>query len=311
MFAITTGDIDGIGYEVTAKAVTDLRAHLKGIRFLIFSHPKSEAKYRDKIRKTFGKKYLELSSLDRLDQINKDHLLIEVIQTNSPARWVEQAAQLALEKKVAGLITAPLSKTEIRAAGMKDMGHTGILKRLCKTQDVYMGFLGNRFNIVLATGHISIDKVTAELTPEILKGAYRACEQLVCLNYKTKSKAIAVLGLNPHSGEEGIISSFDSEVARVLKSPLLVPDAAFAKENWKRYSCFLALYHDQGLIPFKMIHGRSRGAQISLGLPILRTSVDHGTAKDIFGQGIADSGSMMDAIRYCLKFSKNREIFNV
>jgi 4-hydroxy-L-threonine phosphate dehydrogenase PdxA len=128
-----------------------------------------------------------------------------------------------------------------------------------------------------------------------------------------RKRPIAVLGLNPHAGENGLIGHFEN---RVLKSALLsakragqsivgpIPaDTAFTRESLNRFSVVVSLYHDQGLIPFKMLHGQDSGFQVSLGLPFIRTSVDHGTAKDIFGQGTANSGSMVDAINGAIKLA--------
>jgi 4-hydroxy-L-threonine phosphate dehydrogenase PdxA len=113
-----------------------------------------------------------------------------------------------------------------------------------------------------------------------------------------------VLGLNPHSGESGLIGKEEKSILiptlRTIKDGSvvgpLVPDAAFRKENFSKFSVFVALYHDQGLIPFKLVHG-GNGAHVTLGLPFVRTSVDHGTAKDIFGKNVAESTSMEHAIR--------------
>ncbi len=302
MFAITTGDIDGIGFEVTAKALVARkklrRAHSE--RFLVFSHRNSEKKYRTLLQKTFGKNYSTSTSLQ--EALQSKVTISELISDESPARWIETAASLALDKQIQGLITAPLSKTEIHAAGLQDMGHTGILQRICQIEKVYMGFLGRYFNVVLASGHVPLRDVSRCLDRNTLLGAYQAANQLARLISKTKkAPRIGVLGLNPHAGESGMIGHEDREIQSVLQvKQLLVPDAAFSREVWKNYDCYLALYHDQGLIPFKMIHGKSQGAQVSLGLPIVRTSVDHGTAKDIFGKSKADHGSMSDAISSCI-----------
>jgi len=130
-----------------------------------------------------------------------------------------------------------------------------------------------------------------------------------------QKKPIAVLGLNPHAGEDSLIGTEERDIiSRALTEALkakipvagpLVPDAAFFEENWKKYSVYLAMYHDQGLIPFKTVHGQKSGVHISLGLPFVRTSVDHGTAKDIFGKYKAIANSMLDAVQACIKLAKS------
>ena len=115
-----------------------------------------------------------------------------------------------------------------------------------------------------------------------------------------KTKKIAVLGLNPHAGEGGLIGNLEKTLfARLPKGVVgpLVPDAAFLKKNWPLYSIFVCLYHDQGLIPFKMQHGQDSGAHLTLGLAFVRTSVDHGTAVDIFNKNVANPNSMLEAIK--------------
>ena len=114
------------------------------------------------------------------------------------------------------------------------------------------------------------------------------------------------MGLNPHAGEKGIIGNCEADLFRKLPSAFsgpLVPDAAFLKKNWKTYSLYLCLYHDQGLIPFKLVHGQDSGVHITLGLPFLRTSVDHGTAEDIFNKNVANHASMLEAIQLNLQLA--------
>jgi 4-hydroxythreonine-4-phosphate dehydrogenase len=124
---------------------------------------------------------------------------------------------------------------------------------------------------------------------------------------------IGLLGLNPHAGDSGLIGQEEQTVISKAMKQLfelgipvvgpLVPDAAFQKENWGKYSTFVACYHDQGLIPFKSIHGFDSGVHLTLGLSLKRTSVDHGTAKDIFGKNKANPGSMVSALRWAIKWA--------
>ncbi|MEN0058579.1 MAG: 4-hydroxythreonine-4-phosphate dehydrogenase PdxA, partial [Bdellovibrio sp.] len=211
--------------------------------------------------------------------------------------------------------TGPLSKTLIYESGLRDMGHTDILKRVSKTQNVHMGFLGREFNVLLATAHIPLNKIAQSLTTENLSLALINANHLrKILPTSLARKPIGLLGLNPHAGEAGLIGDEEGQLfpsllsfARQHKIPVsgpLVPDAAFLKSNWKKYSVFLALYHDQGLIPFKLVHGQQSGVHISVGLPFIRTSVDHGTAKDIFEKNKALPHSMRDALTWAVKLSR-------
>jgi 4-hydroxythreonine-4-phosphate dehydrogenase len=179
-----------------------------------------------------------------------------------------------------------------------------------------MGFIGKKFNVVLTTAHIPIVKVSQSLKAmDILAGIHAAESLRQQLPKPLQKKPIGILGLNPHAGEEGLIGKeellyLNKAIQTALKEKIptigpLVPDAAFLEKNWKKYSVYLAMYHDQGLIPFKIIHGQKSGAHISLGLPFVRTSVDHGTAKDIFGKNEAIANSMIEAIQACLRIVRS------
>lgn len=309
--ALTTGDVDGIGLEVTTKALQLLGPQYE-VQFLLFRDKKKSAK-RDLDRlKEFRQS--EFSDLATALQDEKSEL-VHISSDQSPAQWVEDVAKGCFKKQLSGMATGPLSKVTIQEAGFKDLGHTDILKRVSKTQNVNMAFIGDNFNVLLATGHLPLAKVSKQLDFQVLATALINAENLrKCLRTPLANKPIAVLGLNPHAGEEGLIGTEESllfpqlqDFAREKKIKIvapLVPDAAFFKHNWEKFSIFVALYHDQGLIPFKMIHGQDSGVHVSAGLPFVRTSVDHGTAKDIFGQNKANPASMLDAIRWSIKLAR-------
>ena len=165
-----------------------------------------------------------------------------------------------------------------------------------------MAFIGKDFNVLLATDHISFSKIEFTLTKKQINSAVKSAKSLkFLLNSK---KDIAVLGLNPHAGESRLMGTFESKMLAQMPRGFfgpLVPDAAFLQKNWSRFSLFVCMYHDQGLIPFKMHHGQDSGVHITMGLPFIRTSVDHGTAFDIYNKNIANPNSMLDAIHLNLK----------
>ncbi len=271
-FAITTGDVDGIGLEITTKA---LEAAPSGDRYLVYaSEYKSSA---------WQKKLLKLKNVELL------------IRTDAPAQWVKEAAELCLKKQYRALITGPMSKNPT--------GHTEILQKVSQSRRVQMCFLGTRFHVILATGHIPISKVSNSIDESLI------CDSLdFALKLRSRlklKKPVGILGLNPHSGENGNIGKEDLNIRSWIKKfknveGPLVPDVAFQKFN---YSVYVALYHDQGLIPFKALHTFSEGTHLTLGIPFLRTSVDHGTAKDIFNTGKADPGSMISALAWARTLS--------
>ena len=244
----------------------------------------------------------------------KEGVLWDLALPAKPTQWVAKAGALCWQNpKTSALVTGPLSKTQMQKEGFKERGHTGLLKRLSKTRHVFMCFLGDSFNVALLTGHTPLKKVLWS------KESLNKCIAL-CLNQMARKPVsflqgttfensptypLGVLGFNPHAGEEGLLGTEEAKIKQVLdkwqdkvKGPL-VPDTAFFKENWSRFFMYICMYHDQGLIPFKMVHGR-KSFQLSLGLPFIRVSVSHGTSKDIYGQNKADPESMRRALLYAL-----------
>jgi 4-hydroxythreonine-4-phosphate dehydrogenase len=303
-FIITTGDVDGIGLEVTYKALLNLKLP-PDVQLSVFE-PELVHKSLRRLREKVLKKYRAANS-----QTEK---LILLRSSESPAKWVFDAAKMCRDEIFSGMITAPLSKTLIRSAGFSEIGHTEILSTVSKVKSLHMGFLGHEFNVVLATGHIPIRRVPMTATYKILFSAcFQANKIRARLAPELRKRPIALVGLNPHAGENGLIGHEENKAFRTTLRALerknihavgpLVPDAAFLKQNWSRYSIFVCPYHDQGLIPFKLVHGADSGAHVTLGLPFIRTSVDHGTAKDIFGKGIANPNSMRDAIEWAIKLA--------
>lgn len=309
---ITTGDSDGIGWEVTAKALQSIGPK-KDVQFFFYRDP-LRAKDKPPVPKNF--KHLVVSSLEQARSAPFNaKTLIEIRSGKSPAKWVEEAAQACFQKTFSALVTAPLSKTLIVAAGLKDIGHTEILARVSGRPNLFQGFIGAKFSVLLMTGHFALRDALKHLSTDTIKAAVKEALMMRELLPKAKRKLpLALVGLNPHAGEQGLLGGEEAWM-RVVLSELnasgtmvegpLVPDAAFLPQNWNKYSIYLTPYHDQGLIPFKMVHGFKGGVHLTLGLPFVRTSVDHGTAKELFGKNKAESGSMKDAILTALRLTEN------
>ena len=283
---ITTGDLDGVGAEVTSKALAQLSIP-ENIDLIVYRSKKINQP--------------EFQLLNDRKDINY------IFSDKPPAEWVFQSGTECFNRKAHALVTAPLSKTEIIASGFTEIGHTEILKNICKVKYTFMVFVGEHFNVLLLTGHVPIKKISNLLNFELLEAAGHAANDFVkTFNLK---KNIALLGLNPHAGEEGLMGHEEKELFKPflynfsttldIQGPI-VPDAAFLKQNWSKFSLFLCPYHDQGLIAFKTIHGHDSGVHLSLGLPFLRTSVNHGTAKDLFRQDKANPASMKEAIQLAI-----------
>lgn len=308
---ITTGDTDGIGFEVSAKALHKIGPK-RSAQFLYFRHPNSEKRYLRLIEKKFLIK--SFATLDEaLDQKYDPKIILEVLNEKSPAINFQDGVQSALERNIQAIVTAPLSKELIQNSGLSDRGHTDIMRRLInQKKKIYMAFMGKLFSVMLVTDHISLREVPNKISEKDLSELFvSASEFLKMLTLPKKKQKIGVLGLNPHAGELSNMGTEEKEIiSQAIKKsqdkgvPLygpLVPDVAFQDTQFQKYGLFIAMYHDQGLIPFKMLHKNYHGVQISLNTPFIRTSVDHGTAKDIFGKNKADSNSMINAIQSALK----------
>jgi 4-hydroxythreonine-4-phosphate dehydrogenase len=315
--AITSGDAEGIGPEVVAKALYKVGPQ-KDVHFILWRNSEFPKKDFQRIKKTFKVKTVAswAEALRNMPSSSKE--LLDICSPANPALWVEEAGNACYFKHLDGMATAPLSKPAILESGLKDIGHTDILKRISQTRNAYMAFLGKKFNVMLATGHLSIEKIKPQITKENIYEALLAAQSLnkllIKTGYATEKKNIGILGLNPHAGDSGLLGSEEDEIIRpliemfnkekrILDGPL-VPDSAFTPNQWARYSLYLALYHDQGLIPFKTVHGQE-GVHLTWGLPFVRTSVDHGTAFDIAGKDKADATSMRLAIKLAIRLCKN------
>lgn len=314
--AITTGDPTGIGFEVTAKALSQFKAPAKDFPLFFIFRDSEQEKRQPSLFKLIDKSWTRITffslnvalafskTLSRRELFKKK-VLIDLSLSSSAADWIFEATAHCRDKLLDSLVTAPISKTLIQKSGYKQIGHTGIFRSFFPKNPMHMGFVGEDFSVLLVTDHIPLERVQKSLTKSALAASFRSAREMqLALGSK---KDIAVLGLNPHAGEGGILGSAESKLLTDLKKPLvgpLVPDAAFLKKNWKRFSLFVCLYHDQGLIPFKMHHGQDSGVHITFGLPFIRTSVDHGTAFDIFNKNMANPASMLDAIRFNLKLLK-------
>ncbi|HRK06314.1 MAG TPA: 4-hydroxythreonine-4-phosphate dehydrogenase PdxA [Pseudobdellovibrionaceae bacterium] len=223
-------------------------------------------------------------------------------RSGAAAQSVIRAFELAHEGMVDAVVTGPIRKTSFHRLGIRELGHNGVLRELMGYKPI-QGYVGSELNVVLASDHIPLAQVPQALTASNLQRALSAAEELRSgLEAKRRRLPIAWLGLNPHAGENGLMGREEARLARIIGRRAIGPlpaDSAFTLSQRAKYSVVIALYHDQGLIPFKTLHGPNQGYQISLGLPFVRTSVDHGTADDLLKSDQlhrAEAGSMLAAI---------------
>lgn len=243
---------------------------------------------------------LELSKLD-----------FDSLQWGSPTRetsiamadYIRRAAQGALHDDFIAMVTCPISKKSLNEAGIHYPGHTEMLAELTGAADYRMMMAGNRLRVVLATIHEPLARVSELLTADEIRDCIKMTVHSLQHDFGISRPRVAVAGFNPHSGEQGMFGNEELEIIEpvireyvgegVISGPW-PPDTVYYKAAAGEFDAVVAMYHDQGLIPFKLLHFKD-GVNVTLGLPIVRTSVDHGTAYDIAGQGRADAASLQAA----------------
>tara|TARA_R100001143_G_scaffold63515_2_gene71271 strand:- start:66976 stop:67974 length:999 start_codon:yes stop_codon:yes gene_type:complete len=228
---------------------------------------------------------------------------------------VEKGIDFCLTKKCHALVTSPISKEAISKAGYSVPGHTEFLAEKTNSKSIMMILTGKKMRVGLSTIHIPVKNISENIHVEKLNQQIQILHDSLVNDFGIKKPRIALLGLNPHAGDGGVLG--DEEINHIIpsiqkakKNSLLVDgpfsaDGYFASDTYKQYDATLAMYHDQGLIPFKTI-SFGYGVNFTAGLPIIRTSPDHGTAFAIAGLNHADSQSFNEAYRLALKMAKQR-----
>jgi 4-hydroxythreonine-4-phosphate dehydrogenase len=231
------------------------------------------------------------------------------------AAYIRRAAAGALNGEFSAVVTCPISKKALHEAGIFYPGHTEMLAELTGVCRFRMMLAGTRLRVVLVTIHEPLAKVSGLLNAENIHDCIEMTAEALRQDFGIDSPRIAVAGFNPHSGEQGMFGREEIEIIepalRQHKGGAEVsgpwpPDTVFHKAANGGFDAVVCMYHDQGLIPFKLLHFQD-GVNVTLGLPIVRTSVDHGTAYDIAGQGIADAASLRAAWRMAMDIAHNRE----
>ena len=227
-------------------------------------------------------------------------------------KTIKIAAELCMKKEAAAMVTGPISKSVLNDGGFKISGHTEFLAGICKSTSVMM-LMNSYMKVALHTTHVPLQNVTKHITFESLKKTINIINSDLKKKFRIKKPKILVTGLNPHAGEDGMLGKQDSEViapaiADMKKNKILVDgpvpaDTAFLKKYIENYDIILTMYHDQGL-PVIKFNNFKKTVNVTLGLPITRVSVDHGTALDLVGTGNIDISSFVQAIRVA-KFISN------
>lgn len=236
------------------------------------------------------------------------------------ARYVLETIKTAtlgcLDGRYDAMVTNPIHKGVINEGGIAFSGHTEYLAELTDTPQVVMMLLNKVMKVALVTTHLPLKEVAQSITAEKIKSVIAIMTRDLKAHFALKNPHIGVCGLNPHAGEGGHLGHEENEIiipaldemrqqGYQLSGPIPA-DTLFTTHNVKRYDAILAMYHDQGLAPLKYA-GFGESVNMTLGLPIIRTSVDHGTALDIAGRGVADAGSLTAAIELARKCVRNRQ----
>lgn len=235
------------------------------------------------------------------------------------AHYIEAAVKMAQQGFIQGIATCPISKRSLNDAGYHFPGHTELLASLTRTSNYAMMLAGSTLRVTLVTIHCPLREVASLLTIEAISRMIRTTHQALRVDFALTTPRIAVAGLNPHGGENHLFGDEEEQIIgpaveqaraeNIDVSGPYPPDTIFFKAASGAFDAVVCMYHDQGLIPFKLLHFAD-GVNITLGLPLVRTSVDHGTAYDIAGKGVADHRSLDEAIRLAAAISRNRSIYH-
>ncbi|PSL06513.1 4-hydroxythreonine-4-phosphate dehydrogenase PdxA [Cecembia rubra] len=325
VIGISIGDINGVGPEVTLKALLDSRLQ-KLITPVIYAHGKIITFYRKQLElEEFN--FMQIKNIDevhhkKINVINVTDESPEVIpgvETQEAGKMAATALDAAIndlkEGKIDGLVTAPLNKNNINSPERKFVGHTEYLSDAFGAKESLMFLVAEDIRVGLVTGHLPLKQIAANITAENIKKKLDIMLQSLQLDFGIGKPRVAVLGLNPHAGEDGLLGDEEEKVIKPVirdykdKGHLVFgpysADGFFGMMHQKKFDGVLAMYHDQGLIPFKSLAFET-GVNFTAGLPIVRTSPDHGTAYNIAGKKIADEGSMRAAILQAYDIIKNR-----
>ena len=325
---ISIGDLNGIGAEIILKTFADPRmfdfctpvlfASQKAIQFL-------------KKHLSLTTQTQKIESLDRLvdKKLNIINLWDESFnfdfgkETKEAGKYailsLKSATEALKDKKIDALLTAPINKANIQSEDFAFPGHTNFLAKELKG-NALMFMVSDELKVGLLTDHVAVKDVASEITPELIKEKITTINESLKKDFKINKPKIAVLGINPHSGDNGVIGKEDDEVLKpaiesLYNNKVMVfgpyaADSFFGSNNYKKFDAIIASYHDQGLIPFKTLTF-GNGVNYTAGLSEVRTSPDHGTAYEIAGKGIADASSFTEALFSAIAIVKNRKEYAV
>ena len=326
LVAITMGDPAGIGPEIVTKALSDLKIYDicrpvvlgdPGILSVYLEDPKANSIM--EIQRPAEAKgipgQIDLIPVSRLKQSSTVPGKPTLEGGKAMVNYIIKAVEMARHRELAAMVTCPVNKALMRKAGHIFEGHTQLIAHLTNTEDYVMMLAGDKLRVALVTIHCALEKVPSTLDHDRIYKTIIITSQALQLDFGLKTPRLAVAALNPHAGESGLFGSEEDEIIRpaietaraegfLVEGPLPA-DTLFYRAAAGQFDAVVAMYHDRGLIPLKLLHF-SDAVIITLRLPIVRTSVDHGTAYDIAGKGAADPSSLKAAIRMAVRMARNR-----
>ncbi len=313
---LTLGDINGIGSELIIRTFEDERM-LSVCTPVIYGSSKTILYYRKMLQAQNFNFQVINSAKEHLkaDKINLINVWPEEVQlnvgTSTPdgGKYALQSLKAAVADLKSGgidcIVTAPINKANIQSPEFEFPGHTEYLQKEFNTNDVLMLMVSGKLKVGMATGHLPLSKVSEKLSIELIQSKINLINTVLQTDFNIIRPRIAVLGLNPHAGDEGLLGAEENEIiipaikatfnSGVLAFGPYAADGFFGSPNFLKYDAVLAMYHDQGLTPFKALAFED-GVNYTGGLSIIRTSPDHGTAYDLAGKGIANINSFREAI---------------
>jgi len=327
---ITMGDPTGIGPEIIVKALST-EEPFQVCRPVVFGDREVLSKTIERIglaarvevfeeipENKYVPKKIYLRSLTRLDPASLHFGKPDRRCGEAMVKYVEEAANWARAGKVSAITTCPISKEAIHAAGYPFSGHTELLAHLVQAPSVAMMFLGSKWKIIFVTTHLPLREVPERVTKDRIFSTILMAEEGMEKYFAIRRPRIAILGLNPHCGEGGVLGDEEKReiipaIAQARSQGLEVEgpfpsDSFFGLSSKYAFDVVISMYHDQGLIPMKMLDFEE-SVNFTLGLPFIRTSVGHGTAYDIAGKGLADPANLIKALLISANLSKsNRNV---
>lgn len=331
VIGITTGDLNGIGLELIIKTFSDSRM-MELCTPVVFASNKVINFYRKGIPTEHPFNFTSTKDFSNLNlkQVNIFNCWEEEVPLQPgmltemggkyAIRSLQVATQCLKDKQLDALITSPIHKSNTNLPDFPFTGHTPFLKDKFGAKDVLMLLYHEGLRVALATEHVPVAKVASLISKELLQSKLGLLRETLTKDFGIDKPRIAVLGLNPHAGDGGEIGNEDQTIIKPLieaqqQQGHLVfgpysADAFFARGSYNQFDAVLAMYHDQGLIPFKTL-AQGGGVNYTAGLPVIRTSPDHGTAFDIAGKNLADPASFREAIFQAIELLRKRNEYAI